>query len=103
MSAKYTPGPWVVGIDGTGSALWPHIYTEDDYEVAQISDNTIVNGEPGPVDRMALANAHLIAAAPELLEALVGILELGRKNTSNSKYDGYYDAARAAIAKAEGK
>ena len=39
----------------------------------------------------------------ELVAALTHLLELGRKNTSNPKYDGYYESARAAIAKAEGK
>jgi hypothetical protein len=48
------------------------------------------------------ANARLIAAAPELLEALKGILEIGKRDTTNPKYDGYYRTAREAIAKAEG-
>jgi hypothetical protein len=38
-----------------------------------------------------------------LRAALTGLLELGRKDTSNPKYDAYYDAARAAIAKTEAK
>ena len=60
--------------------------------------------EDGSVDGMfenADANMLLIAAAPELLEALKGILEIGKRDTTNPKYDGYYDTARAAVAKAE--
>lgn len=33
----------------------------------------------------------------ELSDALRGILELGRKDTSNPKYDSYYNAAREAL------
>ena len=39
---------------------------------------------------------------PELLEALEGILGIGKRNMSNPKYDGYFDEARQAIAKAKG-
>lgn len=35
----------------------------------------------------------------KLEEALRGLLELGRKDTSNPKYDGYYEAARAVLGK----
>jgi hypothetical protein len=48
----------------------------------------------------AHAHANLIAAAPDLLEALKGIIEIGKRDMSNSKYDGYFESARAAIAKA---
>ncbi len=47
--------------------------------------------------------ANLFAAAPDLLAALEGIIEIGKRNMENSKYDGYFDAARSAIAKAYGK
>lgn len=42
-------------------------------------------------------DANLIAAAPELLEALKGVVRVADRNTVE------FDAARAAIAKAEGK
>ena len=42
------------------------------------------------------ANANLIAAAPELLEVLKGVLRVADRKTTE------FDAARAAIAKAEG-
>lgn len=44
-----------------------------------------------------LANARLIAAAPDLLSALQGVLRIADRKTAE------FDAARAAIAKAEGK
>lgn len=42
----------------------------------------------------------LMSAAPDLLEALQGILGLGKRDMSNPKYDSYFDAAKAAIEKA---
>lgn len=45
---------------------------------------------------MGAANANLMAAAPELLEALEGVLRVADRETDE------FDAARAAIAKATG-
>lgn len=95
---KHTPGPWrrdsrngIYELDIVG----PH---GEDIGYANYSDGaderTVYPGK---------ANADLMAAAPELLEALKGILEIGKRDTTNSKYDGYYDSAERAIAKAEGR
>ena len=45
---------------------------------------------------MQEANARLIAAAPDLIAALKGVLRVADRATDE------FDAARAAIAKAEG-
>lgn len=37
------------------------------------------------------------SAARHLLEALEGIIDIGKRNTTNPKYDGFYTEARAAI------
>ena len=90
MSAKHTPGPWVVresscGSVGTASMLIAMAYGDDPDCKAD--------------DRMA-ANARLIAAAPELLGALKAICD---EQDANEGYatPATYDAARAVIAKAE--
>jgi hypothetical protein len=75
--AKHTPGPWQLG---DCSLVW----TERDKE-------------------MSVANARLIAAAPELLEALEGIIDIGKRDLTNPKYDGYFRTAREAILKAKGR
>jgi hypothetical protein len=46
---------------------------------------------------------RLAQAAPDLLAALRGILEIGKRDMSNPKYDGYFAVAREAVAKAEGE
>lgn len=84
---KGTPGPWTgkdVGIcrqDRAGLQLG-FIMTHDENRVAECA-----------------ANAHLIAAAPDLLEALQQLLEDVCSN--NDSVLGYrVDEARAAISKA---
>lgn len=86
--SKHTPGPWFVGFLErticTGSENGPVLYR--------------VNPHPRPLSE---ADARLIAAAPELLEALQAMLAV-------YGHDGHFHppalaatrAARAAIAKA---
>lgn len=92
----HTPGPWKV----YNGSLVGHsdrivIKNEDSFDwVCSMQCSNI----PEYND-----NARLIAAAPELLEALKGIIEIGKRDTTNPKYDGYFAEAKRAIAKAEGK
>ena len=91
---KYTPGPWIIAIRGTArgepvpiiSAL-PPTRGEKLMPVAMCEgDNT-------------QANAHLIAAAPELLEALEEMI----KGVEEYDETAGLSKARAAIAKAKGE
>ena len=93
---KWTKGPWpikptgdfkriVIGdglVDGPGG-----------YEVAEVYSDDCDRYE-------AMANAHLIAAAPDLYAALDGLLGL---LDSGSLYEPQAYAARAALAKARGQ
>ena len=87
--SKHTPGPWHINDHAHDEEV---VYIEADrYGVASIFTDT------DKVDSTELANARLIAAAPELLEAL--------KNIEND--DGHipstiWNMCKAAIAKAEG-
>jgi len=77
--SKHTPGPWRFSIDDTGGEFtgWPSV------DAAEELDTTIVhragfhqrhwNWHPGLPE--TLANARLIAAAPDLLAALKGLME----------------------------
>src|SRR5437899_2198246 len=64
---KHTPGPWAIGNDGNGvsgdrkTTLWGN----DGTQAAIIIQSGLLSHED-----TAEANAHLIAAAPELLSAL---------------------------------
>lgn len=87
MKAKHTPGPWAVKPGGTDISL-------------RIIGKTDLNQEliaSVPTYGDGHANARLMAAAPELLDALKGVLIVADRKTNE------FDAARAAIAKAEGK
>ena len=67
MEAKHTPGPWVVKVskeeDADWALKWPTIVAENGYMVVGTEG---LYGDK----KTDIANAHLIAAAPELLEAL---------------------------------
>ena len=100
MDTKHTPGPWYVNTNGSLSeyAVCAEVFGSgfsSSVAVAMQRDNKARN--PISPDE-ALANARLIAAAPELLEALESL-----KPLLNSSYGQRYRAqAFAAIAKATG-
>ena len=107
MSASFTPGPWVVSIPTQsfeictihGVTRQP---TEDGLgqEWVYVKPETMFRGDEWcwPDGDEKLANAYLIAAAPDLYEALK-IAQLWLD------VDGRFDMQRinAAIAKAEGR
>jgi hypothetical protein len=94
--AKHTPGPWVyeviMGDDPNGDE-WP-----EEIEVTGATGVHIHSHDLGyndDVDDQILANARLIAAAPDLLDAL-------QFYADRFAIDPAGDIARAAIAKAKG-
>lgn len=98
---KATPGPWTVYPDVDGNFFYVAQqdgapYTPDYSDVCGLSCQTW-SGERFNVQQ---ANAHLIAAAPELYEALE--LLLGAVMCGGSTV-GDIDRARAALAKALGE
>lgn len=82
---KHTPGPWVYEGPRNSIIVWA-----DDGE-SRICFMT----SDGPAE----ANARLIAAAPDLLKALKEAVYVAH---AYDEHPGWLDAARAAIAKAEG-
>ena len=91
MKTKFTPGPWEKGgliVDARG------IIIRQQWEGTRIIDEI----EP---------NAHLIAAAPDMYEALeAAILEYGKPGgpwNVPSSPGSWIEKARAAIAKARGE
>lgn len=98
---NHTPGPWSVGSD-----MWPYIRTISGPVGVRIGYAT--TGASYGVESYSItpeeaaANAHLMAAAPDLLAALEWIMEAF---LVGDDWIGVpvADAARAAIAKAKGE
>jgi hypothetical protein len=91
MSAAPTPGPWHVVRGGRMMGL--EIRATNGTDIAKVYDGRLSYGERN-------ANAHRLAAAPELYEALKGMLD--QPETSDS-YDAMLERALAALEKADGK
>ena len=98
METKFTAGPWYVGA------------TRRTNEDVLASDGPIIANALRRKDERE-ANAHLIAAAPDLLAALHGIADAAKEamlpgtsaNTKEILLSAISEDARAAIAKATGK
>lgn len=93
---KGTPGPWVVDVDGV-DARW-NIDSIDRVSVA-ITNQVAADKDWSIRD----ANTKLIAAAPDLLEALQKMFRAGQKQNWNERYESEMKLARAAINKALGE
>ena len=88
--SKHTKGPWFFDQYG-------HVYgTVDGKPIEGAIGKTIL--QPHVCTPSCIANARLIAAAPELLEALKVLVENGGIGPEQMFHD-----ARAAIAKATGE
>ena len=106
MGIKHTPGPWVVGasdfLDQWVCIDAPSGDPDLDYESWEgVAMAYGCEESPSEGLEKAKANARLIAAAPELLEALEGLLVVSPHDTPEA-YN-YVSNARAAIAKAKGE
>ncbi len=71
MTSKHTPGPWVVHDHPTDPYQYGHhVTTADGLTVCSVTYQLPVSTPHGVEEATRVANAHLIAAAPEMLEAL---------------------------------
>ena len=126
--SKHTPAPWFIWKE---KATEEECLSKEEIsdELLSADDYDIMIGKPiGSVERWRvkgcqtlvsidadflsedmdreeiLANARLIAAAPELFEALQGLLDAySDPGNTGSTHDDKVEAARAAIAKARGE
>lgn len=118
MGTKHTPGPWVALPDGADK---PYIRIRgiclgERYEIANVLDPAY-DREPPREAEETRANAHLIAAAPDLLGALLIMVDaitplhnahfpIEREGITDDDVDAAQQAmtlALAAIAKARGE
>lgn len=99
---RHTPGPWRFE-ESKGGAWFVYGETGD---TQPIKPKIRV---PKRGTKLMIANAHLIAAAPELLEALEAMIELEThthrlpESFNQNFRDGCVDDAKAVIAKAKGR
>lgn len=94
---KFTPGPWRVGADFESICLdgdSSRKFTSNGWAkcVAKVTERSWMEGT------QPFHNAHLIAAAPDLYEALEGVI-----TAMEGLGHGPFDAERAALAKARGE
>lgn len=113
MTTKHTPGPWLLRTTPTSAGLC-HIVSAADWRGAFIYGDGIRKGvdDALPKAQELAANARLIAAAPDLLEALQEMVAGDAEAIEDAKRLGVpfpdemlaaYHKARAAIAKATGE
>lgn len=91
---SHTPGPWETGGVITRVVVWPNGWNAP----LCIADCHAKNAPKTEAERVA--NARLIAAAPDLLAALNQVLDASEDNGDMDDID--WDGIRAAIAKAKG-
>lgn len=94
----HTPGPWHIGM-----RPGPIVYGPAGEQVVSLLDPLVVDSENR-------ANAHLIAAAPDLLAALEACISAGsmiqqgkRGGEVMGQLSAAIDRARAVVAKARGQ
>ena len=95
MEAKHTPGPWLVE-DKSSNDVYRYVLAECDdiHPVARITLDGIRH------DDVAEANARLIAAAPELLEAAIELKDVCNRPSSARTRAEAWRKLDKAIAKA---
>lgn len=95
-NTKHTPGPWSAHYNNEGLT----VFSPDNVPVAYVDYDEC---EERPVE----ANAHLIAAAPAMYEALQamlnGILFTRGASMSEDRWQTLTTIARTALAQAEGR
>ena len=92
MSNEHTPAPWIYNQHASES----HFYIESKKML------TVPNGSGQVAETWCEADAALIAAAPDLYEALTNLLAVCDKNFFDVP-KGYMRAAEAALYKADGR
>ena len=94
MKTLHTPGPWKHHL-GRGSSPRFHIQTSAGYQIVSTTELNQSKEE----NEMREANARLIAAAPELLEALMSVV--GEANIKSLSDDDFWaNVSKETIQKA---
>lgn len=99
MTDKHTPGPWTIEPDD-----WDHDIVVEATHDCQYHPVAKLDHNPScRTFEEVVANARLIAAAPDLLEALKTVMEALIADLPQAEGGPTVQGALAAIAKAEGR
>lgn len=105
MKHKYTPSPWLI----SDNCLDSHYTILDGSRGARVGRVLIAQRVSGYTSEESIANARLIAAAPDLLSELrdlAGFIEKYGHTVDRAAFmrniEGYLIAAKGAISKAQG-
>lgn len=103
---KGTPGPWVWGAKYVAKQIMTTVMKVNEYDDEYLAQESkyehLAQCMPEDFDTPQwMANARLMAAAPELLEALQMAMEIGDQ-CSRGFLAAFQEKASAAIAKATG-
>lgn len=106
---RWTPGPWTLETAYRDEDLLSVVYVSEDNQEFPIAEE--VGGRRHGADfedeSECVANAHLIAAAPELYEALEEckrvLSDLQSTQLEGTRTRAAWEKARAALAKARGE
>ena len=96
---KFTKGPWIVSKTSGMEIFINHSHENSKRVPGYFAEVRRFTTDHEQVD----ANAHLIAAAPELFEALRCLLEKADLEFTNGRWPETRNDARAALAKALGE
>jgi type VI protein secretion system component VasF len=95
--SKHTPGPWTIGVYRTTAEFREH----EEHVAVMKADDQMLLAITGPtLDAASVADARLIAAAPELLELLKALHDKGVYGLGDQGQRLYNRVVRV-IAKAE--
>ena len=97
--SKHTPGSWRVG----NSFMESGVFSADGKTIVALTHGSARYYRRQEQIAEQDANARLIAAAPDLLEALMGLRLYVDPMMGGEEVDNAIRAANAAIAKAEGE
>jgi hypothetical protein len=95
MENKFTPGEWIARIDG--NFIDVVVNNDSSFGICNIGSHTQLHDADYNIDE-AIANANLIAAAPDMLNALQKAFEWAKHMINESHPD--YAEITAAILKA---
>lgn len=106
-NAAHTEGPWAIGMRGGANSNLVYTYDgatpHQDTPICSVFGLYMHCDINEQKDCEGMANARLIAAAPEMLEALRDIYNDLKQGAIPNHNDEWWDRARSAIARATGE